>query len=117
MLAVSVSFRLTAHSRQVGHVPEDGVVVWGLFLEGARWDLSARSLVESRPKELFTAYVPIWLAPVFQYFHADVNELACWQNLTHDILAYIVCAHLPRVSGMTLIWRMETILRVLADMA
>ena len=23
-----------------------------------------RSLAESRPKELFTSYVPIWLAPV-----------------------------------------------------
>ncbi len=40
------------------------MVVWGLYLEGARWDLAARSLAESRPKELFTTYVPIWLAPV-----------------------------------------------------
>ncbi|XP_050552040.1 dynein axonemal heavy chain 1 isoform X3 [Spodoptera frugiperda] len=32
--------------------PEDGCCVRGLFLEGARWNLSDMSLEESRPKEL-----------------------------------------------------------------
>eukprot|EP00960_Hanusia_phi_P026860 746504-Hanusia_phi.AAC.16 len=43
---------------------EDGAIVWGLFLEGARWSIDEHSLIESRPKELFTPYVPVWLAPV-----------------------------------------------------
>ena len=38
--------------------------VWGLFLEGCTFDADAMSLSESRPKELFTAYVPVWLMPV-----------------------------------------------------
>ena len=43
---------------------EDGAIIWGLFVEGARWDIASNSLVESNPKELFTTYVPVWLAPV-----------------------------------------------------
>lgn len=38
--------------------PEDGCYIYGLFLEGARWDKEVRSLVDPRPKELF-ASIPI----------------------------------------------------------
>ena len=44
--------------------PSDGAIIWGLFLEGCTFDADAMSLSESRPKELFTAYVPVWLMPV-----------------------------------------------------
>jgi len=44
--------------------PEDGVYVYGLFLEGARWDPSLHRIVDSRPKELFTDLVPLWFLPV-----------------------------------------------------
>lgn len=33
--------------------PADGSFIHGLFLEGARWDFSARTMAESRPKELY----------------------------------------------------------------
>jgi len=62
---VSLDFRnckLEAH--EIKEKPEAGVIVWGFFLEGARWDIEKNSLIESKPKELFTSYVPIWLAPV-----------------------------------------------------
>jgi len=42
----------------------DGAIIWGMFVEGARWDIPQNSLVESRAKELFTPYVPIWLSPI-----------------------------------------------------
>lgn len=34
--------------------PKDGCNIWGLFLEGARWNEQTRLLDESRPKELYT---------------------------------------------------------------
>uniref|UniRef100_A0A7S0EN91 Uncharacterized protein n=1 Tax=Hanusia phi TaxID=3032 RepID=A0A7S0EN91_9CRYP len=54
----------TVEHTSIQEKPADGAIVWGLFLEGCRWDISQNSLVESRPKELFTSYVPILLQPV-----------------------------------------------------
>mmetsp|Transcript_4897 Transcript_4897/g.10850 ORF Transcript_4897/g.10850 Transcript_4897/m.10850 type:complete len:528 (+) Transcript_4897:5425-7008(+) len=65
--------------------PEDGVIVWGLFLEGARWDIPSESLAESRPKELFTPYVPIWLVPIQNREPADLAKTLmcpCYKILT-----------------------------------
>ena len=44
--------------------PEKGAVIWGLYMEGARWDIEQKSIVESRPKELFTDVPPIYLEPI-----------------------------------------------------
>uniref|UniRef100_A0A8C2YBK7 Dynein axonemal heavy chain 1 n=1 Tax=Coturnix japonica TaxID=93934 RepID=A0A8C2YBK7_COTJA len=44
--------------------PSDGCYIYGLFLEGARWDPSAFQLAESRPKELYSEMAVIWLLPV-----------------------------------------------------
>ena len=38
---------------QIDAPARDGAYVTGLYLEGARWDISTNSLEESRPKELF----------------------------------------------------------------
>ena len=65
--------------------PVDGVIVWGLFLEGARWDIPTESLAESRPKELFTSYVPIWLVPIQNRDPADLAKTVmcpCYKILT-----------------------------------
>ena len=43
--------------------PADGVYVYGLFVEGARWDERRESLEESAPKVLFTSMKPIWILP------------------------------------------------------
>ena len=44
--------------------PSDGAFIWGLFLEGARWDMKEHKLAESRPKELFTELPIIHLLPI-----------------------------------------------------
>lgn len=43
--------------------PKDGCYIYGLFLEGARWDAKEGMLLESRAKELFTPMAPFLLRP------------------------------------------------------
>jgi len=43
--------------------PDDGVYIYGCFLEGARWDAAEHCLAESRPKELFVSFPAIHLDP------------------------------------------------------
>jgi len=44
--------------------PEDGVYIYGIFLEGARWSSSHHQIADSKPKELFTDLPPLWFCPV-----------------------------------------------------
>ncbi|CAN0438741.1 unnamed protein product [Ascophyllum nodosum] len=44
--------------------PREGVYINGLFLDGARWDRTENSLVESRPKELFSNMPVLYLTAV-----------------------------------------------------
>lgn len=44
--------------------PEDGVYVWGLFVEGARWDDEKEALVDSQPKVLYTRMKTIHILPM-----------------------------------------------------
>ena len=46
-----------------GAAPPDGCYIHGLFLEGAAWDADQHTLVEARPKELYSVFPPIWLNP------------------------------------------------------
>jgi dynein heavy chain len=43
--------------------PTDGVLTYGLYIEGARWDYEKMVLGESNPKELFVPGPNIWLRP------------------------------------------------------
>jgi dynein heavy chain len=43
--------------------PEDGVFIFGLYVEGARWDDSMEAIEESNPKVLFTQMRPVWILP------------------------------------------------------
>ena len=44
--------------------PENGCYIYGLFIEGARWDGESHAVGESRPKELYTEFPMLWLDPV-----------------------------------------------------
>jgi len=44
--------------------PEDGCYIYGMFLEGCRWDSKRHMLGQSKPKELYTDVPLILLVPV-----------------------------------------------------
>lgn len=43
--------------------PEDGAYIYGLSMEGARWDYEKHIVTHSRPKELFTTFPLILIVP------------------------------------------------------
>ncbi|XP_052747260.1 dynein axonemal heavy chain 7 [Bicyclus anynana] len=44
--------------------PDEGVYIYGLFMEGARWNMSAYVVDESLPKVLYDDFPPVWLIPL-----------------------------------------------------
>lgn len=44
--------------------PDDGVYIYGIFLEGARWGKATHQIEDSKPKELFTDLPSLWFCPV-----------------------------------------------------
>ncbi|XP_058804505.1 dynein axonemal heavy chain 1-like [Phymastichus coffea] len=55
--------------------PSNGCAVYGLFLEGCRWD--GESLAESLPKELFTEMRPILMIPEVNHQKATTGIYEC----------------------------------------
>ena len=53
-----------SHPSQVVHPPSDGVYVYGLYLEGARWDGATHELGESWRRQLFSEMPVIHLLPM-----------------------------------------------------
>jgi len=49
--------------KEFTEAPENGVYIFGIFLEGCRWDCDAHQLTDSRAKELFTDVPPQWFCP------------------------------------------------------
>ncbi|ETO18471.1 dynein heavy chain [Reticulomyxa filosa] len=49
---------------QLNQRPKDGCFIFGLYLDGAGWDLANGVLCEQKPKQLFSSMPVIWLKPI-----------------------------------------------------
>lgn len=48
---------------EVTEKPEDGCYIYGMYLEGARWNSTTHMLDESKPKKLYTELPMAWFYP------------------------------------------------------
>lgn len=53
---LSFNFNIKDHltHKDIHEKPDDGVYVWGMYLEGCRWDYGTHLLTDSLPKQLYT---------------------------------------------------------------
>ena len=59
--------------------PQDGVVIYGLFLDGAGWDIATKHIVDPEPKELFAEAPSLWIKPT----NKGVDAVGAVANVAH----------------------------------
>jgi dynein heavy chain len=67
---------LTVAPETIDISPEDGVIVFGLYLEGARFDQTIQKVVESKPGEMYDLLPAIHFKPAVGHKQAP-NTYAC----------------------------------------
>jgi dynein heavy chain len=62
--SISFGFQIIEEKgEEITEKPEDGCYIFGLFLEGARWSHEQTSLIDPKPKELFSPLPTMHLQP------------------------------------------------------
>jgi dynein heavy chain len=62
--------------QEVEEAPEDGVYIYGLFMDGARWDRETAVISDQRPSEMYDKMPLIWFKPIEDY-KPDPEEYSC----------------------------------------
>eukprot|EP00959_Pyramimonas_sp_CCMP1952_P106258 2221730-Pyramimonas_sp.AAC.1 len=75
--------------------PENGCYIWGLYIEGARWDGDAHAVGESRPKELFTEFPMMWLDPVQHRKAPETVRIITTKYVSQELTGRLYCIYLP----------------------
>jgi dynein heavy chain len=76
----TLAFRTTVMDfteTEVRAAPDNGVYIYGLFFEGARWDRKRRLLEEMEPSVLYDYMPCIWLDPVLAEKVNTANTYEC----------------------------------------
>jgi dynein heavy chain len=63
-IAFNFEFKDDITPSDVNEKPEDGCLIYGMFLEGAKWDFKKHLMGPSYPKELFSDLPIIHMQPV-----------------------------------------------------
>jgi len=87
--------------------PADGILVNGMFLEGAKWDYGRKVLAESDPKVLYVDCPMIWLKPaterdVYPHYECPLyktserrGELSTTGHSTNFVTSFWLASDLP----------------------
>lgn len=76
------TLKFKTHVRNYGpenveEVPEDGINMHGLFIEGARWEPTKCCLEDSMPREPIATFPLIWLEPVMIEENVEQGNYPC----------------------------------------
>lgn len=105
-------------------VPEDGVLVCGLFMDGARWDREKQLLVDSHPGEMFSNmpivhFIPIanhepgpelYPAPVYKTSTRAGMLSTTGISTNYVVAVYLPCLHVPQywvLKGVALLCQLD----------
>lgn len=56
----------TLSPQDIEEKPDDGCYVFGISLEGIRWDYKKHYITHPRPKELYSELPLVWLLPCIE---------------------------------------------------
>jgi len=72
---------LETPAEDITEAPDDGVFVYGLWMEGARWDAEAKKMAISRPGEMYTPIPTVHFQPEVDHkVAADVYQLPVYKT-------------------------------------
>ena len=75
---LSFSFQILSEEEpaEVEEPPEDGVYIYGLYMDGARWDRESAVIADQHPSEMYNKMPLIWFKPMEDY-KPDPEEYSC----------------------------------------
>lgn len=73
---LSFSYRIIDQPLEEVAEPDDGVIVFGLYLEGARFDMTVKQVTDSQPGQMFDLLPPIHFQPAVNHRQAP-GTYAC----------------------------------------
>lgn len=73
----------------ISQPPVDGVIVYGLFIEGARWCETQKSLVEQLPKVVVNAFPLVHFTVsrlILSFTRFTLNSISIFHPITHSLI-------------------------------